>query len=90
MKLLARLESSNQCSGGFCNQDENSHWPFYVFSNVNNGAPIESCHKSLRAIIMGNISSYLMGFAMALTLTVIVVGGYVLILLNRIYSYCDK
>ena len=91
MKLLAKLESSKQCSGGFCtSKEENSHWPLYVYSNVNDGVPTNSCHEHVRAIILGNVSNYLLGFGMALSLTVIVVGGYFLVFLFRIYSYCDK
>jgi hypothetical protein len=44
MAFLAYIEENNQCSGGIC---KDGYEPIYVFSNVNNGVPKQSCHTAI-------------------------------------------
>ena len=45
MKMLADIEETYSCSGGICpGEDQSNFYHIYIFSNVNNGVPKESCH----------------------------------------------
>jgi len=52
MKIMALIEEQYLCSGGLCSNDTRDMLPIYVFSNVNDGVPTESCHDGLKEYIM--------------------------------------
>ena len=89
MKILKNLEETNECSGGLCDGgDESNFLPTYVFSNINNGIPTKSCHKSLRHLVITDLDSYLLGFIIPLFEAVSVTFVYTCLILYRIWKKC--
>ena len=89
MSIMAAIEEANTCSGGLC-ASETSFLPIYIFSNVNDGVPTQSCHSSLVDLIESNFNTYLLGFVIPLAETCFVVGFYMLIFLSKLRKLCCK
>ena len=93
MELLAGIEEEYSCSGGICPaQDESNFLPIYVFSNVNNGVPKESCHTHIADVIGGRVNLYFMGFVICLSIDVLIMAVYISVILYRgfksLRNYC--
>ena len=95
MDLLSKIEEEFSCSGGICpGQDPNAFLPIYIFSNVNNGVPKESCHQHIANVINGRVNMYFMGFAICLAIALMILGVYFSSVLYRAFkslrNYCNK
>jgi hypothetical protein len=96
MSMLADIEEQWSCSGGICPGENNTSTflPIYIFSNVNNGVPKESCHKHIAAVITGRVDMYLLGFIICTSISLLTVVCYLLVVMYRgcksVKNYCDK
>jgi hypothetical protein len=86
--LLAKLEEKKQCSGGI--SDPNYKLPIYLFSNVNNGVPKYSCHQFIIEQISDNMHAFLAGVVIMLIFNYGFIGGFVLVLLLKIWRACRR
>mmetsp|Transcript_41951 Transcript_41951/g.64234 ORF Transcript_41951/g.64234 Transcript_41951/m.64234 type:complete len:126 (+) Transcript_41951:686-1063(+) len=91
MSIMKSIEEEYECSGGFCHEDDVKDFlPIYVFSNVNDGIPNKSCHGPVQDIIMSNLNMYYYGFLIPYILSIVVICGYSLILLTRVWNFCCR
>ena len=84
---MKELEEDNNCSGGFCVDEP---LPIYVFSNVNDGVPEQSCHEAVSDMVISNVNGYLIGFAIPLAECCVVVGAYCLLILWACFGKCFR
>ena len=90
MNIMAAIEETNTCSGGLCATNETDFMSIYVFSNVNDGVPTQSCHESLTDLVRSNFSTYKLGFIVPLVETCLVVAFYMMIILTKFKNLCCK
>ena len=91
MEIMKTLEEKHECSGGICDDgDSNQLLAYYVFSNVNDGVPKNTCHESVSNLIQGNISVYKMGFQLALYESMGATIIFSLVILYRFWIKCYR
>ena len=87
--LMAKIEEENSCSG-VCEAGDEKPGALYVFSNVNDGTPKNSCKQAIRTHVIGNIdhfSNLLVAIAFLASLMQLIM---VVILFFRCYKFCTR
>jgi hypothetical protein len=84
LALLKEIEETNECSAGFCSDQPSA---FYLFSNLNDGIPKNSCHEPVADMIRGTVNVFLFAFIIPLAECCLVSSAYGFIILFKI---CKK
>ena len=90
-ETFEELENKEHCSG-ICNgiSDDTKPYERFIFSNVNNGEPEESCRKFLLESIEKHMDYFDRIYLASLCISAIALGILTILLFLQIYLYCSK
>lgn len=88
-EVFMAIEEDHDCSG-ICLGIDEKPYDYHLFSNVNDGVPLETCRKSLYRMISNNIAFYGKLYLVAVIMSGTMLGLLIGLLAWQIHVYCQK
>lgn len=86
--LLAELEDVHQCSGICSGYDDKDPFEIFIYSNINNGDPVQSCRGPLEEFVSDHINYFYTVYLVIYLVTGAVILLLVILMACQIFLYC--
>ena len=88
--VLAALEDAHTCSGICRGIDDDKPLDLFVFANLNDGRPVNSCKGPLSDLVEEHIEDFSMLYLVGAGMSGTMLGLLILILVCQIWLFCRK